>query len=88
MRKFIIKNYKNIGVEKEVSLNLPIDGGLCASFLFGLSTYATRIADGDNFNEAFKAASIVFGVAFIFPCSFTLFILTLMKADMDKKERE
>jgi len=29
MRKFIIKNYKNIGVEKEVSLNLPTDGGLC-----------------------------------------------------------
>ena len=61
---------------------------LCASFLFGLSTYATRIADGDNFNEAFNAASIVFVVAFIFPCSFTLFVLTLMKADMDKKERE
>ena len=61
---------------------------LCASFLFGLSTYATRIADGDNFNEAFNAASIVFVVAFIFPCSFTLFILMLMKADMDRKERE
>ena len=61
---------------------------LCASFLFGLSTYATRIADGDNFNEAFNAASIVFVVAFIFPCSFTLFVLTLMKADIDKKERE
>ena len=61
---------------------------LCASFLFGLSTYATRIAAGDNFNEAFNAASIVFVVAFIFPCSFTLFVLTLMKADMDKKERE
>lgn len=29
MRKFIIKNYKNIGVEKEVSLNLPTNGGLC-----------------------------------------------------------
>lgn len=61
---------------------------LCASFLFGLSTYATRIADGDTFNEAFNAASIVFVVAFMFPCSFTLFVLTLMKADMDKKERE
>lgn len=61
---------------------------LCASFLFGFSTYATRIGDGDNFNEAFYAASIVFVVAFIFPCSFTLFVLTLMKADMDKKERE
>ena len=61
---------------------------LCASFLFGLSTYATRIADGDNFNEAFNAASIVFVIAFMFPCSFTLFILMLMKADMDRKERE
>ena len=61
---------------------------LCVSFLFGLDIYITRINDGDNFNEAFRAASIVFGVAFIFPCSFTLFILTLMKADMDKKERE
>lgn len=61
---------------------------LCISFLFGLDIYITRINDGDNFNEAFRAASIVFGVAFIFPCSFTLFILTLMKADMDKKERE
>lgn len=59
---------------------------LCASFLFGLSTYATRIGAGDNFNEAFNAASIVFVVAFIFPCSFTLFVLTLMKADMDKKK--
>lgn len=61
---------------------------LCISFLFGLDIYITRINDGDNFNEAFKAASIVFGVAFIFPCSFTLFILTLMKADIDRKERE
>ena len=61
---------------------------LCVSFLFGLSTYLTRIADGDNFNEAFRAASIVFVVAFMFPCSFTLFILTLMKADIDRKERE
>ena len=61
---------------------------LCASFFFGFSTYATRIADGDSFNEAFRAASIVFVVAFIFPCSFTLFILMLMKADMDRKERE
>ena len=61
---------------------------LCASFFFGLSTYLTRTAAGDNFNEAFNAASIVFVVAFIFPCSFTLFVLTLMKADMDKKERE
>lgn len=61
---------------------------LCVSFLFGLSIYITRIGDGDNFNEAFNAASIVFGVAFIFPCSFTLFVLTLMKADIDKKERE
>lgn len=57
---------------------------LCASFLFGLSTYITRIGDGDNFNEAFNAASIVFVVAFIFPCSFTLFILTLMHADMSE----
>lgn len=57
----------------------------CASFLFGLSTYATRIGDGDTFNEAFKAASIVFEVAFIFLCSFTLFVLTLMKAEMDSK---
>ena len=61
---------------------------LCASFFFGLSTYLTRTAAGDNFNEAFNAASIVFLVAFIFPCSFTLFVLTLMKADIDKKERE
>ena len=61
---------------------------LCISFLFGLDIYITRINDGDNFNEAFNAASIVFVVAFIFPCSFTLFVLTLMKADMDKKERE
>lgn len=61
---------------------------LCVSFLFGLSIYTTRIADGDTFNEAFNAASIVFVVAFIFPCSFTLFILMLMKADMDQKERE
>lgn len=58
---------------------------LCASFLFGLSTYLTRTAAGDSFNEAFNAASIVFGVAFIFPCSFTLFVLTLMKAEMDRK---
>ena len=61
---------------------------LCVSFLFGLHTYMTRTAAGDNFNEAFNAASIVFVVAFIFPCSFTLFVLTLMKADIDKKERE
>lgn len=61
---------------------------LCASFFFGLSTYLTRTAAGDNFNEAFRAASIVFVVAFMFPCSFTLFILMLMKADMDRKERE
>lgn len=61
---------------------------LCASFFFGLHTYMTRIIDGDNSTEAFNAASIVFVVAFIFPCSFTLFVLTLMKADMDKKERE
>ena len=61
---------------------------LCISFLFGLSIYITRIGDGDNFNEAFRAASIVFVVAFMFPCSFTLFILMLMKADIDRKERE
>ena len=61
---------------------------LCASFLFGLSTYATRIAAGDNFNEAFKAASIVFGVAFIFPCSFTLFVLTLMHAEVNKRSEK
>ena len=29
MRKFIIKNYKNIGVDKEVSLDIPDLGGLC-----------------------------------------------------------
>ena len=29
MRKFIIKNYKNIGVDKEVSLDIPDQGGLC-----------------------------------------------------------
>ena len=57
---------------------------LCASFLFGFNTYITRINDGDNFNEAFNAASIVFTVAFIFPCSFTLFILTLMQAKMNE----
>lgn len=61
---------------------------LCISFLFGLDIYITRIGDGDNFNEAFRAASIVFVVAFMFPCSFTLFILMLMKADIDRKERE
>ena len=61
---------------------------LCISFLFGLSIYITRTAAGDNFNEAFRAASIVFVVAFMFPCSFTLFILMLMKADIDRKERE
>ena len=61
---------------------------LCVSFLFGLSIYMARTAAGDNFNEAFNAAAIVFVVAFIFPCSFTLFILMLMKADMDRKERE
>jgi lipoprotein len=61
---------------------------LCISFLFGLDIYITRINDGDNFNEAFNAASIVFVIAFMFPCSFTLFILMLMKADMDRKERE
>lgn len=29
MRKFIIKNYKNIGVDKEVFLDIPDQGGLC-----------------------------------------------------------
>jgi hypothetical protein len=29
MRKIIIKNYKNIGVEKEAELNIPDRGGLC-----------------------------------------------------------
>ena len=29
MRKFIIKNYKNIGVDKEVFLDIPDLGGLC-----------------------------------------------------------
>ena len=57
---------------------------LCVSFFFGLSIYITRIADGDNFNEAFNAASIVFVIAFMFPCSFTLFVLTLMQAKMNK----
>lgn len=57
---------------------------LCASFLFGFYTYITRINDGDNFNEAFKAASIVFAIFFILPSSFTLFILTLMQAEMNK----
>lgn len=57
---------------------------LCASFLFGLDVYNTRIEDGDNFNEAFNAASIVFAVAFIFPCSLSLFIATLMHAEMNK----
>lgn len=57
---------------------------LCVSFLFGLSIYITRIGDGDSFNEAFNAASIVFVVAFMFPCSFTLFVLTLMQAKMNK----
>lgn len=57
---------------------------LCASFLFGLDVYNTRIEDGDNFNEAFKAASIVFAIFFILPSSFTLFVLTLMQAEMNK----
>ena len=57
---------------------------LCVSLLFGIDIYNTRIGDGDNFNEAFKAASIVFAVAFIFPCTFTLFIATLMYEDMHK----
>ena len=57
---------------------------LCASFLFGIDVYNTRIADGDNFNEAFNAASIVFVIAFVLPCSFTLSILTLMHAEMNK----
>lgn len=29
MRKIIIKNYKNIGIEKEAELNIPDRGGLC-----------------------------------------------------------
>ena len=29
MRKIIIKNYKNVGVDKEVDLNIPDRGGLC-----------------------------------------------------------
>lgn len=57
---------------------------LCVSFFFGLSIYITRIGDGDSFNEAFNAASIVFVIAFMFPCSFTLFVLTLMQAKMNK----
>lgn len=61
---------------------------LCASFLFGLDVYNTRIEDGDNFNETFNAASIVFVVAFIFPCSFTLFILTLMHAEVNKRSEK
>ena len=61
---------------------------LCASFFFGLSTYLTRTAAGDNFNEAFNAASIVFVVAFIFPCSFTLFVLTLMHAEVNKRSEK
>lgn len=61
---------------------------LCASFLFGLSTYLTRTAAGDNFNEAFNAASIVFVIAFIFPCSFTLFVLTLMHAEVNKRSEK
>lgn len=61
---------------------------LCVSFLFGLSIYTTRIADGDTFNEAFNAASIVFVVAFIFPCSFTLFVLTLMHAEVNKRSEK
>lgn len=61
---------------------------LCVSFLFGLDIYITRIGDGDNFNEAFNAASIVFVVAFIFPCSFTLFVLTLMHAEVNKRSEK
>ena len=61
---------------------------LCASFFFGLSTYLTRTAAGDNFNEAFNAASIVFVIAFIFPCSFTLFVLTLMHAEVNKRSEK
>lgn len=57
---------------------------LCASLFFGVDIYNTRIEDGDNFNEAFKAASIVFAIFFILPSSFTLFILTLMQAEMNK----
>jgi lipoprotein len=61
---------------------------LCVSFLFGLSIYITRTAAGDNFNEAFRAASIVFVVAFMFPCSFTLFVLTLMHAEVNKRSEK
>lgn len=57
---------------------------LCASLPFGADVYFTRINDGDNFDEAFKAASIVFTVFFILPCSFTLFVLVLMHAEMNK----
>lgn len=61
---------------------------LCVSFFFGLSIYITRTAAGDNFNEAFNAASIVFVIAFIFPCSFTLFVLTLMHAEVNKRSEK
>ena len=41
MKKFLIKNYKNIGIEKEVSIDLPEHGGL--SVIIGETMQASRM---------------------------------------------
>ena len=51
---------------------------------YGIDIYNTRIDAGDSFNEAFKAASIVFAAFLIIPNSFIFFIMTLVQAEMNK----
>ena len=51
----------------------------------GIDAYLTRIDAGDTFNEAFKVASIIFGVSLVLPNLFVFSISALMQAEMDRK---
>ena len=51
----------------------------------GIDAYNTRVEAGDNFNEAFKVASIIFGVSLFLPNLFVFNIWALMQAEMDRK---
>ena len=59
MRKIIIKNYKNIGIEKEAELNIPDRGGLCVVLGENNAGKSNVLSALRSFGSGFLAQSAV-----------------------------
>lgn len=89
MRKFIIKNYKNIGIEKEVSLNLPTNGGLCVILGENNAGKSNVLGALRAFGEATLAQSDIPNIHFLLEKILNIFqrLLTTLKTFLAKKKK-